>query len=129
MVEPHGIGVDDLPWIYHDQFVHYVQLAHDLGDPHDWPGLRQDLLEALTAAFGLDDPGDCRGLLTPSQRRALAVLDVVRRLHHPAVDWLAFRDALWQRRQTIRPDLPPTGPGTLRPQGPTASSTHPRWPT
>jgi hypothetical protein len=39
-----GIGDEDLAWIHHDPFVYYVQLAHALGEPGDWPRLRQDLL-------------------------------------------------------------------------------------
>ncbi|MBA2529269.1 MAG: hypothetical protein H0V19_04805 [Euzebyales bacterium] len=54
MFDRPGIGVEDLAWIHRDQFVYYVQLAHALGDPTDWSGLRHDLLRALTAAFGLD---------------------------------------------------------------------------
>ncbi len=54
MFDGPGIGVEDLAWIHRDQFVHYVQLAHALGDPTDWSRLRHDLLRALTAAFGLD---------------------------------------------------------------------------
>jgi hypothetical protein len=106
MDEQYGFGVDDLPWIYRDQFVYYGQLAHSLADPHDWPQFRQELLDALTSAFVLDSGGVARGSLTDSQRRALAVLDELRRIHDPATDWPAFFDALWARRHAIKVDLP-----------------------
>ncbi len=54
MFDRPGIGIEDLPWIHRDQFVHYTQLAYVLSDPQDWLRLRQDLMRALTAAFGLD---------------------------------------------------------------------------
>lgn len=106
MFDRPGIGVDDLPWIHRDQYVHYVELAHALSNPHDWPLLRRDLLDALTAAFGLGR-GHRNGYpFTARQRRALEVLDEIRHHHDPATDWSAFFDALWERRQAIRPDLP-----------------------
>jgi hypothetical protein len=106
MFDRPGIGLDDLPWIHRDQYVHYVELAHALSNPHDWPLLRRDLLDSLTAAFGL---GRCDGngdAFTSQQRRALEVLHEIRGQHDPATDWPAFFDALWQRRHAIRPDLP-----------------------
>lgn len=101
-----GIGVDDLAWIYRDEFVHYVELAHALGDPGDWPRFQEDLLRALTAAFGLD-ARDVNGHgLTPRQRVARELLDGLHLRHDPATDWPAFFDTLWSRRHAIRPDLP-----------------------
>jgi hypothetical protein len=101
-----GIGVEDLPWIHRDQFVHYVELAHALGDPDDWSCFRDDLLRALTAAFG-PDPGGVNGdRLTPSEHRAVQVLEQVRCQHDPATDWPSFIALLWSRRHAIRPDLP-----------------------
>ena len=112
MFDRPGIGLDDLLWIHRDQYVHYVELAHAISSPHDWPQLRQDLLAALTATFGLgrgDGNGDCNGNgqpFTPRQHRALEVLDEIHDQYDPATDWPAFFDALWQRRHTLRPDLP-----------------------
>ncbi|MDP8969949.1 MAG: hypothetical protein M3N52_05550 [Actinomycetota bacterium] len=106
MFEQPGIGVEDLPWIHRDQFVHYIQLAHALADPGDWSRLRKALMRALTAAFGLDAAVLGRGRLTPQQHRALQVLDHVRQQHDPATNWPAFFDVLWSRRHAIRPDLP-----------------------
>ena len=105
MFEQPGIGVEDLAWIHRDQFVHYVQLAHALGDPRDWPRFREDLMRALTAVFGLT-AANTNGALPPRQRRALEILDEIRPHHHPATDWPAFFDTLWNRRHAIRPDLP-----------------------
>ena len=106
MFDRPGIGLDDLAWIHRDQYVHYVELAHILSTAHDWPLLRQDLLDALTAAFGRG-PSDANGHpYTSRQRRALEVLDEIRGQHDPATDWPDFFDVLWQRRHAIRPDLP-----------------------
>jgi hypothetical protein len=104
MFDQPGIGVEDLAWIHRDQFVHYLQLAHALGDPGDWPRFRQDLLRALTAAFGPDV--DMRNGPTPRQHRALHVIDQIHRQHDPATNWPAFFDVLWSRRHAIRADLP-----------------------
>jgi hypothetical protein len=96
---------DCLAWIHRDQFVHYIQLAHALGDPGDWSRFREDLMRALTAAFGLDAEY-ATGQLTPRQRNALEVLDKVWADHDPTTDWPAFFNTLWNRRHAIRPDLP-----------------------
>jgi hypothetical protein len=101
-----GIGIEDLPWIHRDQFVHYVELAYALGDPDDWSCFRDDLLRALTAAFGLE-PGDVNGdRLTTHEHHVLEVLEQIRCRHDPASDWLGFSELLWSRRHAIRPDLP-----------------------
>lgn len=105
MFDQPGIGVEDLPWIQRDQFVHYLQLARSLGDGHDWPRLRLDLLGGLTAAFGLNARHTHADELTPSQCGVLELLDEVRHQHNPATDWPAFFDTLWTRRHAIRPDL------------------------
>lgn len=104
MFDEPGIGVEDLAWIHRDQFVHYVELAHGLGDPGDWPRFRQDLFRGLTAAFGLD-AGLADGL-APGEHHALQVLDQIRRQHDPATNWPAFFDVIWSRRHAIRADLP-----------------------
>ncbi len=106
MFDQPGIGVEDLPWIHRDQFVHYVELAHALGDPDDWSRFREDLLGALTAAFGLDARGVNGDRSTPPEHQALQVLEQVRCQHDPAIDWPAFSELLWSRRHAIRPDLP-----------------------
>ena len=101
-----GIGVEDLAWIHRDQFVHYVELAHGLGDAGDWATFREDLLRALTAAFGIDAGGLHGDPYPPPAHDALQVLEEVRCHHDPAVDWPAFFQLLWSRRHDIRPDLP-----------------------
>ena len=110
MFDEPGISLDDLPWIHRDQFVYYVEMAHGLGDPTDWPHFRIDLLEALTAAFGLnrhhpDSNGAPAQAIAPRQERALQLLDEIRRRHDPALDWAGFFDALWAGRHRIRADL------------------------
>ena len=104
MFDRPGIGVEDLAWIHRDQFVHYVQLAHALGDPGDWSRLRQDLLRALTAAFGLD--AGTGFAPTQQQTGALQLLDEIHRQHDQATHWPTFLETLWRRRQDIRGDLP-----------------------
>lgn len=110
MFEQPGIGLDDLAWIQRDQFVHYVTIAGLTSDPHDWPRLRDDLLGALTAAFGLDiDDPDSNGtpepILTSRQQRTFGLLDDTRARHDPATDWPGFFDALWEGRRRLRADL------------------------
>lgn len=105
MLDRPGIAMDDLAWIHRDEFVHYIELAHGLSEPHDWPRLREGLLRALTAAFGLDAGNVHDTQFASPQRRALDVLDDIRRHHNPSTDWPAFFDALWSRRHAIRTDL------------------------
>lgn len=101
-----GIGVEDLAWIHRDQFVHYVELAHALGDPEDWTRFRDELLGALTAAFGLVGRGLNGDRLTPAEHHTLHILDQIRWRHDPATEWPAFFALLWKRRHAIRHDLP-----------------------
>lgn len=105
MFDGSGITIDDLAWIQRDEFVHYVELAHAMSEPYIWPRVRDELLRALTAAFGLDDGNADGELPTAPQRRAIEVLDDIRRHHDPATDWPAFFDMLWSRRHAIRSDL------------------------
>ena len=105
MFDRPGIASDDLAWIHRDEFVHYVELVHGLSEPQHWPWLREDLLGALTAAFGLDAGNVSDAQFTSPQQRALGVLDDIRRHHNPASDWPAFVNALWSRRHAIRTDL------------------------
>ncbi len=111
MFEEPGIGVDDLTWIQRDQFVYYVEMEHELSGPRDWPRFRDNLVEALNAAFGLDsvavnaDPTAAQ-LTMPSRRlQALEVLEEIRSQHDPATDWSRFFDALWESRRALRDDL------------------------
>lgn len=102
MFDQPGIGMEDLAWIQRDQFTHYVSMARSTHDPADWPTLRAALVEALTAAFSLDDEFSCR---SGEVEVARAVLDSVRQAFDPKVEWNEFEDALWARRHEIRPDL------------------------
>jgi hypothetical protein len=56
-----GLEVDDDPtvlrtsaWIERGQFVYFVTMARQLGDPADWLTFRDQLVSALKAAWGLD---------------------------------------------------------------------------
>ncbi len=111
MFEEPGIGVDDLTWIQRDQFVYYVEMEHELSDPRDWPRFRDNLIEALNAAFGLDsvgvnaDPAAAQLTLPSRRRRVLEVLEEIRSQHDPASDWSKFFHALWGSRRALRGDL------------------------
>lgn len=103
MISRAGIGVDDLAWIQRDQFVHYVTLArasHD--DPRDWPAFRHALLDALTAAFGLDHEPDAERVPLMA---AADVLERTRLACDPHDAWPDFMNTLWRSRHAIRPDL------------------------
>ena len=100
-----------------EQYVHFVTLAHERGDPADWSGFRVKLLAALNAAWGLDTRWGHRTaaqndwVTAQRQRRTLDVLDDLRAEIDPASDWPGFFDELWQARATIRADvIPPKQP-------------------
>jgi hypothetical protein len=119
LVEPIASGsgtastpdVDDDPtvvgtsaWIERDQFVYFVTMARELGDPGNWGAFRDDLVSALRAAWGLDAvwlhlPSD-QQRRRPSQRlaRAYEVADEIRSRHDPLTEWDAFFEELWAAR-------------------------------
>ncbi len=107
MVEAAGVGLDDIAWIQRDEFIYYVEMAHALRDAGDWPAFRDELIEALNAAFGLDAAATSTGGDGASSWRSglRRLLDRLREYHDPAVDWDGFSGALWQARHEIRPDL------------------------
>lgn len=93
-----GIGVDDLPWIHREQFVHYLTVARSTDDATDWPNFRPAILEALAAAFGLDaEEVRLRGVTE--------VLDAASRDYDPAARWSEFMEAVWAERHVLRPDI------------------------
>lgn len=106
-----GIGAEDLGWIQRDQFVYYIEMEHQLSDPRDWPRFRENLAEALNAAFGLDslsvnaDRAGGESTVSSRRRRVLQVLDEIRSQHNPVTEWSRFFDALWDRRRVLRDDL------------------------
>ena len=105
------LEVDDDPtvvgssaWIERDQFVYFVTMARELGDPGNWAMFRDQLVTALKAAWGLDAlrlnlPADMR-----ERRRAqriatvYEVVDSIRARHDPLTEWDAFFDDLWAAR-------------------------------
>jgi hypothetical protein len=97
-------------FIERDQFVYFVTLARELGDPADWPGFRVELVAALTAAWGLDtiwlqlERAAQRRRTVARCRRAYALVDRVRARHDPLTDWGGFFDALWAGRGPLRED-------------------------
>ena len=107
---PHGdhTVVGTAAWVERDQFVYFVTMERELGEPGDWSRFRDGLISALNAAFGLDTIW--LHLPEPVQRRrvqrrleqAYEVVDGVRAGHDPAEDWDAFFDALWAARHRLR---------------------------
>jgi hypothetical protein len=104
-------------WIERDQFVYFVTMARELGDPEDWGRFRDQLVSALKAAWGLD--AIWRNLPPDRQahRRAqrikstYEIVDEDRTRHDPLTDWDAYFDALWAAETpwSNRPEsLPPT---------------------
>lgn len=58
MDQPPGIGVDDLPAIYSEGYLHAIESAREQFDPtEDWDGFCEYLWHALTRTFGLDVAG------------------------------------------------------------------------
>lgn len=102
MFEVPGIGADDVAWIERDQFVYFTEVERSLSDPSDWPRFKHDLARALTTALALpaiqsDDDTRSSGVPAPVS----ALLDRVRRLHDPAVEWELFQNRLWQERRSF----------------------------
>jgi hypothetical protein len=97
-------------FIERDQFVYFVTLARELGDPADWPGFRDELVSSLDAAWGLDTiwlhlaPDVQQRRTVERLRRAYALVDQVRARHDPLTDWGGFFDALWDGRGPLRED-------------------------
>ena len=105
------LDVDDDPtmigtsaWIERDQFVYFVTMVRELGDPENWGKFRTQLVSALRAAWGLDA---IRLNLSADQQERLRaqriaatyeVVDSIRARHDPLTDWDAFFDALWAAR-------------------------------
>jgi hypothetical protein len=95
-------------FVERDQFVYFVTLARELGDPADWPGFRSELVAALNAAWGLDTiwsdlPDQVQRERTEARlQRAHVVLDEVRQQHDPFCDWDRFADELWHSRNRLR---------------------------
>jgi hypothetical protein len=108
------LAVDDDPtvigtsaWIERDQFVYFVTMARELGNPEDWATFRDQLVSALKAAWGLDAiwlhlPPD-RQARRRAQRIATTyeIVDEVRTRHDPLTDWDAYFDALWAARSPL----------------------------
>ncbi|MBS3941682.1 MAG: hypothetical protein KG028_12055 [Actinobacteria bacterium] len=96
-------------FVERDQFVYFVTLARELGDPADWPGFRSELVAALNAAWGLDTiwsdlPDQVQRERTATRlQRAQEILDEVRQQHDPLCDWDRFASSLWTARHRLRP--------------------------
>ena len=108
------VGADDDPnavgtsaWIEREQFVYFVTMARELGDPGDWSTFRDQLVAALRAAWGLDTIWLHLAAEEQQRRRAARiatayeVVDAVRGGHDPLTQWEAFSDALWAARMPL----------------------------
>lgn len=50
-----GIGIDDMPAIYREGYLHAIESARDEHDPAtEWDRFREYLWHALVGVFGLD---------------------------------------------------------------------------
>jgi hypothetical protein len=50
-----GLGVEDLPEVYREEYMHAVEIAKAIHDPgSDWDNFVEALWLALVPAFGLD---------------------------------------------------------------------------
>ena len=103
--DPEAVGSS--AWIEREQFVYFVTMARELGDPADWPTFREQLVSALRAAWGLDTIW--LHLTADEQRRrrasriaaAYEVVDAVRGARDPLTQWATFFDALWEARTPL----------------------------
>ena len=108
------VSADDDPgvvgtsaWIEREQFVYFVTMARELGDPGDWSAFRDQLVAALRAAWGLDTVWLHLTAKNQQRRRAsriasaYEVVDAVRSGHDPLTQWDAFADALWATRAPL----------------------------
>lgn len=95
-------------FVERDQFVYFVTLARELGDPADWPAFRDELVAALNAAWGLDTiwsdlPTEVQRERTGTRfQRAYELVDEVRQRHDPLCDWDRFAAVLWDARHRLR---------------------------
>ena len=103
--DPGAVGTS--AWIERDQFVYFVTMARELGDPGDWSRFRDQLISALRAAWGLDTIWLHLTAEEQQRRRvsrigtAYELVDAVRRDHDPLTQWEAFSDALWAARTPL----------------------------
>jgi hypothetical protein len=106
-----GIRLDELPAIERDAFLHYVTITRRCGHVAMWPVFRDELVDALTAAFGLDsrwldrDHAAETARIAERRRRAFALVDEVAARFDPEDQWSEFREALWDGRSPLM--IPP----------------------
>ena len=94
-------------WIERDQFVYFVTMARELGDPGNWATFRDQLVAALRAAWGLDAMWSDLAADRQQRRRgdrlatAYEIVDAARLRHDPLTDWDKYFDALWAARAPL----------------------------
>lgn len=94
MFDEPGIDVDEVAWIERDQFVYFMEMEHQLGDPGDWGRFRIGLADALGAAFGWGSHA--------CDRAALQLLDEVRETIDPEAEWDRFLESVWSALPRFR---------------------------
>lgn len=102
-----GLHLDELPQIEREGFVHFVTIARRCGHDGRWTVFREELVSALTAAFGLDSRWLDRdqeletARIAERCRRAFVLVDQAAGRFDPVSQWPQFREALWDGRQAL----------------------------
>lgn len=102
-----GLHLDELPRIERESFLQFVTIARRCGHANDWTVFRDELVSALTAAFGLDsrwvdlnhDQETAR--IAARRRRAFALVNQAAARHDPVSQWPHFREAVWNGRHAL----------------------------
>jgi hypothetical protein len=106
-VNERGLHLNELSRIERDSFLHFVTITRRCGDAEDWSVFRDELVSALTAAFGLDsrwvdrDRGQETARITTRRRRAFALVDQAAARYDPLSQWPQFREVLWDGRRSL----------------------------
>lgn len=102
-----GLHLDELPRIERDSFLHFVTIARRCGHAEGWTVFRDELVSALTAAFGLDsrwvdlDHDQEMTRIAARRRCAFALVDQTAERYDPVSQWPQFREALWDNRHPL----------------------------
>jgi hypothetical protein len=119
-VNERGLQLDELPRVERDSFVHFVTIARRCGRADEWMKFREELVAALTAAFGLDSRWVDRdhdletARIAERRRRACALVDEVDAQYDRLAQWPQFREALWEGRHRLMIPPAPRRPSPQR---------------
>lgn len=107
MVDDDPDVIGSAAWMERDQFVYFVTMARELGNPSDWQSFRDELVSALRAAWGIDalwlhlDAEAQRDRRAGRIALAYELVDETRTHHDPATSWDAFVESLWSSRAPL----------------------------